>query len=168
MYVTRRGDHPKGNLSKYKNGKVRQIKLSEVAQYLAAYEGKPVLAYKDKALIYSTHHDEVFPHDIRVEEVLFAWVCSRIVLEIVNSHRQKGSEDDRKILTKGGHFFVMGVLGHIARQRNGSIFLKSMNEEQISSKAGMIRLQQYAKYSLLTYLSCEKTSAKTLNKTCPH
>jgi hypothetical protein len=154
IYVTRRGDHPKGTLTKYKNGgRPRQIKLAEVAQYLAAFVGHPVLAYKDKALIFSTRHDDVFPHDIKVEEVLFASICSQEVIKVTADRRNKSeSEEEKRILTKGGSIFTMAVLGHIARLRNGAIFLKGMNEDQITSINGKERLNKYAQYAIEAYL----------------
>lgn len=49
LYITRRGDQPQGALEKYKNGgKPRQIKLAEVGQYVAAFAGEPVLAYRTR------------------------------------------------------------------------------------------------------------------------
>jgi hypothetical protein len=166
IYVTRRGDHPKENLAKYCNGgKPRQIKLAEVAQYLAAFVGYPVLAYKDKALIYTKRHDDIFPHDIKVEEVLFASVCSQEVTAVTAKRRGNGTDEEKRILTKGGSLFTMAVVGHIARLRNGAVFLKSMNEEQITSKNGRERLNKYAQYALAAYLGavrdyCENTRSE--------
>lgn len=154
IYVTRRGDHPKTNLAKYKNGgRLRQIKLADVAQYLAAYVGLPVLAYKDKALIYSSRHDDVFPHDIKVEEVLFAWICSQEVIKVTEKRRlESTSEEEKRILIKGGSLFTMAVLGHVARLRNGTIFLKTMDEDQIVSKGAHDRLYKYAQYAINAYI----------------
>lgn len=76
IYLTRRGAHPAGELKKYReNGKLRKIRIDTMGQYAAAFRGDPVLAYKHKAFIFSRHHDEVFPPDVPVEEVLFQWVC---------------------------------------------------------------------------------------------
>jgi hypothetical protein len=74
IYLTRRGTRPTGGLAKYRDdeeGKLRQIQFEQAGQNAAAFRGQPVLAYKDKALIFTKHNDEIFPLDVRVEEVLF-------------------------------------------------------------------------------------------------
>jgi len=72
IYLTRRGARPKVDLTKYReDGKLRQIRIDVIGQYAAAFRGKPVLAYKHKAFIFSRHHDDVFPPDVPVAEVLF-------------------------------------------------------------------------------------------------
>jgi hypothetical protein len=161
LYVTRRGDQPK-LLAKYRNGgKPRQIKLAEVGQYVAALAGDPVLAYKDKALIFSSRHDKVFPGDIKVEEVLFAWQCGEIVKDIVSEYRaKKADETDIRILTKGGSLFTMAVLGDVAKLRNGNFCLKQLDQEQITSNHGKERLRKYARYALNAYLSAVKDASE--------
>jgi hypothetical protein len=115
--------------------------------------GNPVLAYKDKALIFSSRHDDVFPHDIKVEEVLFSWICSQEVKEITSERRKDATEEEERILIKGGSLFTMAVLGHIAKLRNGAFFMKTMDEEQITSKNGKERLRKYARYAIDAYLN---------------
>jgi hypothetical protein len=158
LYITRRGDPLPGPLGNYKNGgKPRQIKLREVGQYVAAFAGQPVLAYKNKAFIFSNRHDDIFPHDIKVEEVLFAWICGQESLQVVSEFRKRASnEDDKRILIKGGVLFTIAVLGHVARLRNGATYVKALAEEQITSKAGRERVRKYAKYAVEAYLRCVK------------
>ncbi len=169
IYLTRRGDQPKGSADRYKNGgKPRLIKLAEVGQYVAALAGYPVMAYKNKAFIYSKRHDDVFPHDIKVEEVLFAWICGQEVHEAVGQRRKDTADEvEKSILIKGGSLFTMAVLGEIARQRNGSTYLKTLNEEQIVSKAGKERFKKYALYSLECYLSAVKDAMEGSNTELP-
>jgi hypothetical protein len=67
IYLTRRGDKPSGDRGKFKDGsKLRQIKIEIVGQFMAAFRGNPVLAYKHKAFIFSRYLDDVFPPDVRV------------------------------------------------------------------------------------------------------
>ena len=154
IYITRRGDQPRTNVQKYKTaGRVRQLKLSEVAQYLAALVGKPVMAYKNKAFIFSTHHDDVFPHDIKAEEVLFASICSEEVRKVVSERRSEASETEERILIKGGPIFTMAVLGQVAQLRNGATYLKTLGPDQITSNAARERFTKYAKYAVEAYLS---------------
>jgi len=163
MYVTRRGDQPKSpELAKFRNGgKPRQIKLAEVGQYVAALAGDPVLAYKDKALIFSSKHDRVFPADIKVEEVLFAYVCGEQAKEVVSRYRgNKADDKEAKILTKGGHLFTMAVLGLVAKLRNGNAYLTQLSQEQITSNLGKARQRKYAEYALQSYLRAVKDAAE--------
>ena len=143
------------------------IKLEEVGQFLAALKGFPILAYRNKAFIFSTRHDDVFPHDIRVEEVLFAWVCGQEVRDVVAQRRAEKSGDDERILVKGGHLFTMAALGIVATLRNGAAYLKSLQEGQITSNTGRERLRKYARYALEAYLGGVKDVMENSGKELP-
>jgi hypothetical protein len=163
-YVTRRGDRPLGDPEKFKNGKrARQIKMVEVGQLLAALRGSPVLAYKNKGLIPTHHHDTVFPPDIKVEEVLFAWVCGQIVRDVVDERFDSANDDEKKILIKGASLFTLAVLGQIATLRNGSYYMKQMNEDRITSNHGTERLRSYARYALEAYLGSVQDVRDSMN-----
>jgi hypothetical protein len=169
-YITRRGDQLPGKLGRYKNGgKPRIIKLSEVGQYMAAIVGQPVLAYKNKAFVYTSRHDEVFPQDVKVEEVLFASVCGEEVAKVVHGHRKANdcTPEDERILIKGGSFFVVAVLGEIAKLRNGTTYLKQLSDVQITSKLGRDRVRKYAKYALLAYLRGVKDALENSSDELP-
>lgn len=155
IYLTRRGDKPSGDLSRYKeDGRTRLIKIDVVGQYAAAYRGNPVVAWKHKAFIFSKFHDDFFPPDVRVEEVLFQWVCGEIVRRIVtDSIKQYEPErDEFRILTKGGALFVLAVLSRIALLRNGPAYLRSIGEDRIRSTRTAEKLEKYAAYALLKYV----------------
>jgi hypothetical protein len=152
IYLTRRGARPTGDLSKYREGgKLRLIPFDLAGQYMAAFKGKPGLAYKDKALIFSRHHDEFFNPDLRGEEVLFVWLsgqkCRGVVLESI-----KNSEGDARILKRGGTLFSLAVLGAFLVQRNGATYLSKAEEERITSNKTKEAIVKAAKYSVLTYL----------------
>ena len=170
IYITRRGDQPKGTTTnRYKNGKLRQIKLSEVGQHMAALVGKPVLAYKNKAFIYSSRHDEVFPQDTKVEEVLFASVCGEESVDVVQAYRKSTqcSEEDGRILIKGGSFFTIAILGEVAKLRNGATYLKTLAAEQIVSRSGRERIRKYALYALEAYLRGVKDALENTGTELP-
>lgn len=153
IYLTRRGDKPSGNLKRYRDGsKLRQIKIDIAGQYLAAFRGIPTLAYKHKTLIFSRHHDEVFSPDIKVEEVLLAWICGEVCKSII-WEMIKSNPDHARILKKGGTLFVLAIMSEIVRARNGTTYLSSLPEEQISSTRTKERLRKYAKYAAMLYLS---------------
>lgn len=154
IYLTRRGDKPIGSLQKYRDGnnRLRQIRIDIVGQYLAAFKGDPVLAYKHKAFVFSKHHDEIFPMDIRAEEVLFCWICGEVSKSVV-WEMMKNKPEDVRILKKGGTLFTMAALSEVAKARNGATYLSSLSEEQISSARAKERLKKYAEYSARLYVS---------------
>lgn len=153
IYLTRRGDKPKGRLNEFReNGKLRKIQIDVLGQYLAAFKGKPVLAYKHKAFVFSKHHDETFPPDIRVEDALFVWACGETckatVLEMI-----KEAPDNARILKKGGALFTLAVLSEIAKARNGTTYMSKITEDHAKSNKSKGRVQKYAKYAAMLYLS---------------
>jgi hypothetical protein len=153
IYLTRRGDKPSGNMKKYRDssGKLRQISIDVVGQYMAAFRCNPVLAYKHKAFIFSRFHDEVFPPDIRVEEVLFAWTCGEICRPII-ADMIKQDNEAAKILKKGGVLFTLAVMSEVIRIRNGSTYITTIAEEQADGTRMKERLKKYAQYSAMKYL----------------
>jgi len=153
IYLTRRGARPTGNLSKYREGpKLRLIQFDLAGQYMAAFRGKPVLAYKNKALIFSRHHDEFFNPDIRAEEVLFVWICGDECRDVVLDSIKK-DEADARILRKGGTLFSLAVLGAFLTQRNGATYLSKAEEDRIRSNKTKEKIAKSARYAILTYLN---------------
>lgn len=135
IYLTRRGARPKGDLRAFReNGRLRQIRIDIMGQYAAAFRGDPVLAYKHKAFIFSRHHDTVFPPDVRVEEVLFQWLCGEASRQAVQEAMSNKKEDEIRILKKGGTLFVLAVVSRILHLRNGATYLKTIDEPRIISK----------------------------------
>jgi hypothetical protein len=153
IYLTRRGARPRGNLKKYReDGKLRQIRIDVIGQFAAAFRGDPVLAYKHKAFIFSRYHDDVFPPDVRVEEVLFQWVCGEAAKAMVQEAMSKKKDEEVHILKKGGTLFVLAVMSKILSLRNGATFLKGAKEHSVSSNTTTKRLQAYAQYARDTYV----------------
>lgn len=153
IYLTRRGDRPSVDRRRYSDeGRLRQLRIDIVGQYMAAFRGNPVLAYKHKAFIFSRHHDEVFPADVRVEEVLFAFRCGEICKQLVFD-RIRSSSDDARVLKKGGTLFVLALLAEVVRARNGLPFLRTVAEEQITSRKATERITKYGQYALQLYLA---------------
>lgn len=153
IYITRRGDKPSGNLMKYRDstGKLRQISIDIVGQYMAAFRCNPVLAYKHKAFIFSKFHDDVFSPDIRVEEILFSWTCGEICRPII-AEMIKNDNEVGKILKKGGVLFTLAVMSEVIRTRNGATYISTITEEQADGTRMKDRLRKYAHYSAMKYL----------------
>jgi hypothetical protein len=162
IYLTRRGSRPTGGLAKYRDeqGRLRQIQFEQAGQNAAAFRGMPVLAYKDKALIFTKHHDEIFPPDVRVEEVLFQTICGEIAREAVIREIAKGNLEDNKILKKGGAFFVLGATSLILELRNGANYLVNLEAKQIQSGRLQQRLARYAEFALNEYLPAARDEAE--------
>ncbi len=153
IYLTRRGSRPKADLSKYREeGKLRQIRVDIMGQYAAAFRDDPVLAYKHKAFIFSKYHDDVFPPDIRVEDVLFEWVCGEVVGEVVQAAMQLKNEAELRILKKGGTLFVLAAMSKILALRNGATYLNNCLESAILSKATLSKLRKYSEYARDSYV----------------
>lgn len=153
IYLTRRGTRPKSELKKYRDkGKLRQIRIDVIGQYAAAFRGNPVLAYKQKAFIFSRHHDDVFPPDVQVEDVLFQWVCGETARAAVQAAMAKKKDEEVRILKKGGTLFVTAVLSKILSMRNGATYLKNASEQSITSTGTMKKLFKYAQYARDCYI----------------
>ncbi len=153
IYLTRRGARPKGDLKKYREGgRLRQIRIDVIGQYAAAFRGDPVLAYKHKAFIFSRYHDDIFAPDVRVEEVLFQWVCGETTRVVVQEAMAKEKEEGIRILKKGGTLFVIAVMSKVLSLRNGATFLKGAKEQNILSKSVAKRLRGYSEYARDAYV----------------
>jgi len=153
IYMTRRGARPKGNLQKYRDdGRLRQIRIDLMGQYAAAFRGDPVLAYKHKAFIFSRYHDDMFPSDVRVQDVLFQWVCGETCREVVGKTIGTGEEAEVRILKKGGTLFVLAIMASILVRRNGATYLNGALERNIISHTTKGRLSKYAEYARDTYV----------------
>jgi hypothetical protein len=171
-YQLRRGDIQaldSTSKKKFRNGrKMRIIRHDLLAQYIAAFKQKPVIAYKHKSFIFTKLYDEVFPPDIRVEEALFIWEASDItqdkIREEIRSDIAKSNDLDVLILKRGGRLYVLGVFGLIARLRNGPDYLRTINEQRILSKHAEDRIQKYATISTLWYKDAVKDLLKLSSK----
>lgn len=153
IYLTRRGARPRGDLKKFReDGKLRQIRIDVIGQYAAAFRDRPVLAYKHKASIFSRYHEDIFPPDVRVEEVLFQWICGETARAAVQAAMAQNKEEEARILKKGGTLFVIAIMSRILSLRNGATFLKAVTQQSICSNAMMKRLQNYAEYARDSYV----------------
>jgi hypothetical protein len=153
IYLTRRGSRPRGALKQFREeGRLRQIRIDIAGQYAAAFRGDPVLAYKYKAFIFSRNHDTVFPPDVRVEEVLFQWICGEVCKSVVKERIAGMKTEEARVLKKGGTLFLVAVTSKVLSMRNGATYLKTLTETTIASKGGAARLRKYADYALDKYV----------------
>lgn len=139
----------------------RTIKHDLLAQYLASFKARAVVAYKNKAFLFDRYYSETFPPDLRAEEALFVWQAGEITQEVVREEIRKeaekvaaGDETREKyqlMLKRGGRFYVLGVLGLLAELQNGPDYLRSITEERITSKRAYGRILKYAELSTVWY-----------------
>ncbi len=160
LYVLRKGE-TRGLSSSEKDryrrdGKIQTIAYDLNGQYLGAFRGLPAVAYKDKGKLFSIHHDEVFPSDLRVEEVVLAWqagkVASALVKEELRQAATDGDDTRVAVLKRGATFFVLATMGVIMHQRNGAIFLNKLRAEVAASATTEQRLRNYATVPLEWYV----------------
>jgi len=138
------------------NGKLCVIQHDLNAQYLAAFRGLPAIAYKDKGKIFAAHYHEVYPPQIRAEEVVLSWQAGSIATELVKKALEQAVTDGDTtrvaVLKRGGKFFVLGAMGLILHERNGKTFLNKLKPEVAVSKATEGRLENYATVALEWYV----------------
>jgi hypothetical protein len=127
FYALRRGElenvADKDKFGRRGNRRVLPFPLS--AQYLAAFHGMPVEAYKEKALLFTIHKTRVFPPDTEPRDLLWAWAVGQAVdLAIPEVRSQLGSDDEvaDAVLKRGARFFVTSVSGQLLREQNGDDF----------------------------------------------
>jgi hypothetical protein len=125
------------------------------AQYLAAFRGFPVEAYKDKALLFSTHRSRVFPPDTEARDLLWAWAVGRAVeASIPDVKSQLGeSEVVASVLKRGARFFATAVAGQLLRAQNGNDFVARVGISSLFGAAMTKRLAKYAAVAVLYYVS---------------
>jgi AIPR protein len=139
-----------------RNGKLQQIPHDVNAQFLAAFRGLPAVGYKDKGKVFSIHRDEVFPPQIRSEELVLVWQAGKVAKDLVKRELEAAitNEDECRIaiLKRGAPFFVLATMGVLLHERNGQTFLNKLKAEVAASKATTRRLENYATVSLEWYV----------------
>jgi hypothetical protein len=110
-------------------------------------------------MIFTREHDDVFPKDMRCEDVLFSHVCGELSRRITTQEIAKGLKDQNNILKKGGAFFVLAVMATILHERNGAAFLGQLDASGIMSKRMRVRLENYGIFSLNQYVQAARDEA---------
>lgn len=160
FYALRKGEIQKltnAERSKFRReGKVQQIPHDINAQFLAAFHGLPAIGYKDKGKVFSIHRDEVFPPQIRREEVVLVWQAGKVAKELVKKELGEAiaNEDENRveILKRGAAFFILAIAGVLLHERNGQTFLNKLKPEVAASKTTVRRLENYMTISLEWYV----------------
>jgi hypothetical protein len=162
LYIIRPGEKlsPSDRKRFARHGKLQSISYAPLTQYLAAFEGFPVKAYKDKGKLLLAERSAVFPDDIRAEKVMIVWQAAEAaensVREAISEAATRGDQDESRILRQGGKLFVLSVMAIILRERNGATFLPRLKREVAGSKATAARLDPYAKLATVWYVQAIK------------
>lgn len=126
------------------------------AQYLAAFRGLPAIAYKEKGRVFSTYYDEIFPDQIRPEEIVLVWQAGNVAARVVKDELKRAVENEDAnriaILKRGAKFFVLAVMATILHERNGKTFLNKLKPAVAVSKKTESRLENYATIALEWYV----------------
>lgn len=162
LYVLRKGEIRQLTTSERKRfkrggaGALCAIRHDLNAQYLAAFRGLPAIGYKDKGRVFAAYRDEVFPNQIRAEEIVLVWQAASVVAKLVKSELEAavhaGDKPRVAILKRGAKFFVVAAVAIVLHERNGQTFLNKLKAATASSKATEERLRNYAKISLEWYV----------------
>ena len=162
FYVLRKGEMRQLSAAERKkfrrggSGPLCAIPLDLAAQYLAAFRGLPAIAYKDKGRIFSSHYDEVFPDQVRPEEVVLVWQAASAAADLVKKELEDAAQNQAHqrvaILKRGAKFFVVAAMAIVLHERNGKTFLNKLKGEVAVSKTTEQRLRNYASRGLEWYV----------------
>jgi hypothetical protein len=156
FYALRRGDFDALKEKKRygERGKRRVLAFPLGAQYLAALRGMPVEAYKEKALLFSTHKGQVFSPDTKAADLLWGWALGIATESAIPGVRKQldGDEVGEAILNRGARFFVVSITAQLLRERNGNDFIARVGIENLFSKNMKSRLAKYAALATLYYV----------------
>lgn len=162
LYILRKGEMrqlTQADKTKYRRagkGPLCSIPHDLSAQYLAAFRGLPAVAYKEKGRVFSAFYDEIFPDQIRPEEIVLVWQAATVAARIVKDELKRAVEEEDAqriaILKRGAKFFVLAVMAIILHERNGKTFLNKLRPAVAVSKKTEARLENYATISLEWYV----------------
>lgn len=143
-------------------GKRRVLPFPLSAQFLAALRGLPVEAYKDKARLFTSHKDKVFPNDVRAADVLWAWKIGEAVEVAIKRFRGEVDPDDitDAILKRGARFFATAVAGNLLRLRNGADVFAKVDVDRVLDRAMAERLSRYAMMGVIYYVAIMRDLAR--------
>lgn len=162
LYVLRKGEtrrmspSERGKYRRSGSGALCAIPHDLAAQYLASFRGLPSIAYKEKGRVFSSHYDDVFPDQIRAEEVVLVWQAASVAATLVKKELehavQEGNAARVSILKRGAKFFVLAAMAVILHERNGKTFLNKLKADVAVSKTTEGRLKNYATVALEWYV----------------
>ena len=155
FYALRRGELDTPGQEQFgPYGDRRVLEFPLTAQFLAAVRGLPVEAYKDKARLFTTHKDKVFPNDTSAADVLWAWSIGQAAERAIATYKTQIEPEERTlaILRRGARFFVSAVAAQLLRLRNGDDVFAKVDSGRLLDKAMIKRLDNYALMAVAYYV----------------
>lgn len=151
FYAFRRGEVP--DKERY-GDPPRILPFPESVQFLAAFRGMPVQAYKDKARLFTAYKKDVLPPGIGPAEVLWAWHVGASVKRLLPDIRRGLAADQEAllILSRGAAFYAVALASIFLRERNGQDFASRVSLSRLQDKAMAQRLDKYARQALVSYV----------------
>jgi hypothetical protein len=139
-----------------RGGKFQTIRFDILAQYLAAFKGLPVAAYKDKNALFDQHRHTIFPTDLGADECILVWQSAEAAIEAVRLAKiraaERNQEGSLRILKRGAPIFVAAVMSIVLRERNGANYMRRLTREKAASNETRKRLDNYAQVAATWYV----------------
>ena len=151
FYALRRGEFETlPDKTRYGNP-VRLVPFPQGIQFLAAFRGLPVQAYKDKARLFTAHRDQVLGPGSNSTEVLWAWQVGQSVVRVLPAVMTElaADADATLVLTRGAQFYATAVASQLLQERNGADFTAHVNSVRLTDKAMLDRLDKYSRQALV-------------------
>jgi AIPR protein len=162
LYVLRKGEtrqltaSERNRFRRVGAGGLRAIPHDLAAQYLAAFRGLPAIAYKDKGRVFSSHYNDVFPNQIRAEELVLVWLAASVAAALVKKELEEAVQNELTsrvaVLKRGSKFFALATMAIILHERNGKTFLNKLSADVATSKTTESRLRNYATVAIEWYV----------------
>lgn len=156
FYALRRGELETFDKDAYgPRGARRVLAFPLSAQYLAAFRGLPVEAYKEKALLFTTHKNKVFPPDTSAQDLLWAWHLGGAAETGIAQYKAEIDLDEfaEALLRRGSRFFVTAIAAQLLRDRNGDDFAARVGLDHLSGKSMFEKLCKYTLLATVFYVS---------------
>lgn len=118
---------PKPSTSKRKPLGTITIQLDRLAQYLASIHGLVVEAVKEKSELFDRHYQTIFPVDIKVEQVLLAWLLGSQADESrqnrLEALKESDADESTAFLSVAGTYWIAFCAYKLVRGFNSSLRL---------------------------------------------
>jgi AIPR protein len=146
-----------------RNGKFQSVPYDQLTQFLAAFDGLPSIAYKDKGRLFTSHREDVYPQEMRVEKAMLVWLAAEAAGEAVRAHILEAAKQDQaetvQILKRGAKMFVLAVMAVILERRNGQHYLSNISRAVAGSNNTRIRMEAYGYLATRWYVKAAKAIA---------
>lgn len=165
FYAFRRGEFEAVvDKSRYGSPQDRRVlPFPQSIQYLAAFRGLPVEAYKDRGRLFSSHKTKVVPPGLDAKELLWAWQVGQATTRAAKSQlaSTQGDEQKRLILTRGASYYATFVAHQLLAARNGPDFVARIDPARLTDKASQRKLDGYATLAMIYYLRATLARLRT-------